>query len=62
MEMHENVEYVMLTAEQIEKRVKELAAQMDKLYEGRRPVVVCVLNGSVLFFGMLESQSKPFTS
>ena len=58
MEMHENVEYVMLTAEQIEKRVKELAAQMDKLYEGRRPVVVCVLKGSVLFFTDLIRNMK----
>ena len=41
MSMHDNVEYVMLTAEQIDTRVKELAAQLDKLYEGRRPVVVC---------------------
>lgn len=58
MDMHENVEYVMLTAEQIDKRVKELAAQMDKLYEGRRPVVVCVLKGSVLFFTDLIRNMK----
>ncbi len=58
MDIHENVEYVMLTAEQIETRVKELAAQMDKLYEGRRPVVVCVLKGSVLFFTDLIRNMK----
>ena len=33
--VHPNVEYVMITAEQIEKRVKELAKQMDTLYKGR---------------------------
>ena len=48
--VHPNVEYVMITAEQIEKRVKELAKQMDTLYKGRKPVIVCVLKGSVLFF------------
>lgn len=58
MNMHDNVEYVMLTAEQIDKRVKELAAQLDKLYEGRRPVVVCVLKGSVLFFTDLIRNMK----
>lgn len=58
MNMHENVEYVMLTAEQIDARVKELAAQMDKLYEGRRPIVVCVLKGSVLFFTDLIRNMK----
>ncbi len=56
--MHENVEYVMLSAAQIETRVKELAAQMDKLYEGRKPIVVCVLKGSVLFFTDLIRNMK----
>ena len=58
MSMHDNVEYVMLTAEQIDTRVKELSAQLDKLYEGRRPVVVCVLKGSVLFFTDLIRNMK----
>ncbi len=58
MEKHENVEYVMLTEEQIAKRVKELAAQLDKLYDGRTPVVVCILKGSVLFFSDLIRNMK----
>lgn len=59
MEMlHPDVDYVMLSAEEIEKRVKELAAQMDKLYEGRKPVVVCILKGSVLFFTDLIRNMK----
>ncbi len=58
MEKHENVEYIMLSEEQITARVKELAAQMDKLYEGRTPVVVCILKGSVLFFADLIRNMK----
>jgi hypoxanthine phosphoribosyltransferase len=58
MEKHENVEYVMLTEEQIAARTKELAAQLDKLYEGRTPVVICVLKGSVLFFSELIRNMK----
>ena len=57
-QLHPDVEYVMLSAEEIEKRVKELAAQMDKLYEGRKPVVVCILKGSVLFFTDLIRNMK----
>ena len=53
MKIHENVEKVMITAQQIETRVKELAAQLDKLYEGRRPLIVCILKGSVIFFSDL---------
>ena len=36
--LHPDVDYVMLSAEELDKRVKELATQMDKLYEGRKPV------------------------
>ncbi len=53
MEKHCNVEYVMLDEEQIATRVKELATQLDKLYQGRTPVVVCILKGSALFFADL---------
>ncbi len=58
MEMHENVEYIMLHEEQIVTRTKELAAQLDRLYEGRTPVVVCILKGSVLFFSELIRNMK----
>jgi hypoxanthine phosphoribosyltransferase len=58
LEKHENVEYVMLDEEQIAKRVKELAEQMDKLYEGRSPIVICILKGSVLFFSDLIKNMK----
>ncbi len=58
MEKHENVEYIMLSEEQIGERVKQLAAQMDKLYNGRTPVVVCILKGSVLFFADLIRNMK----
>ncbi len=56
--IHENVDYVMLDEEKIQARVKELAAQLDKLYEGRTPVVVCILKGSVLFFADLIRNMK----
>ena len=58
VEIHPNVEYVMLTEEQIVTRTKELAAQLDKLYEGRNPIVVCILKGSVLFFSELIRNMK----
>ena len=58
MDMNENVERVMLTSEQIAARVKALAAQLDKLYEGRQPVVICILKGSVMFFSDLIREMK----
>lgn len=62
MEKHPDVEYVMLSERKIMKRVKELAAQMDKLYGGRKPVVVCILKGSVLFFtDLIRHMKTPLT-
>jgi len=57
-EMHPNVEYVMITEEQIATRIKEVAAQLDKLYEGRTPVVICILKGSAIFFADLIRNMK----
>jgi hypoxanthine phosphoribosyltransferase len=51
--MNGDIERILLSEEQIETRVKEVAAQLDRLYEGRKPVVVCILKGSVLFFADL---------
>ena len=48
--MNQDLERIMITEEQIAGRVREVAVQLDKLYEGRRPVVVCILKGSVMFF------------
>lgn len=58
MELHQDLERVMLTREQIGERVKSLAAQLDKLYEGRTPVVVCILKGSIMFFADLIREMK----
>jgi hypoxanthine phosphoribosyltransferase len=56
--MHENVEKIMITEAQIAKRIEELAAQLDRLYEGRKPLVVCILKGSVMFFADLLRKMK----
>ena len=47
---------------QIAKRVKAVAKQLDKLYEGRTPVVVCILKGSVVFFSdLIRNMKTPLT-
>lgn len=58
MDKHPDVERIMLDEATIEKRVKELAVQLDKLYDGHTPVVVCILKGSVLFFADLVRNMK----
>jgi hypoxanthine phosphoribosyltransferase len=40
---------ISIDSEQIQKRVKELAAQISNDMKGKRPMFVCVLNGSFIF-------------
>lgn len=61
-EMHPDAEYIMLSERQIKAKVKQMAKQLDKLYQGRRPVVVCILKGSVVFFSdLIRNMKAPLT-
>ena len=40
---------VLISQEEIQKRLYELAAQLDKEYEGKEIVVLCVMRGGVFF-------------
>lgn len=42
-----------ITEEQIQRRVKELAAQINRDYQGKTPIFIGILNGSFIFFSDL---------
>ena len=48
--MKNNIERVLLTEEQIQAKVNELAATVSADYAGKNPVIVGVLKGVVMFF------------
>lgn len=49
--MYEDIlEKVLFSKEQLAKRIKELAKQLDKDYAGKTPLMVAILKGSVMFF------------
>ena len=48
--MKNNIERVLLTEEQIQAKVNELAATLSADYAGKNPVIVGVLKGVVMFF------------
>ena len=50
MNKHPDFERIMLTEEQLRQRVKEVALAVDKDYEGKRPLVVGILKGSIIFY------------
>lgn len=44
---------VLISAEEIERRVKELAEEISRDYQGKEPLLVCVLKGGVIFLADL---------
>ena len=49
--MHQDIKAILLTEEQIQSKVCQLAAQISADYAGKDPVFVGVLKGVVVFFG-----------
>jgi hypoxanthine phosphoribosyltransferase len=51
--MDADIEEVLLSGEEVQARVAELGAQLAADYEGREPVLVSVLKGSIIFLADL---------
>lgn len=49
VKVHDKLFETYLPEEQILKRVKEIAAEISRDYEGRRPLFIAILNGSFMF-------------
>ena len=56
--MNEVLERVLLTEVQIQTRVDEIAEELNRDYEGKFPMAVCILKGSVMFFADLVRRIK----
>ena len=48
--MNKDIESIVLTEEQIKQKVQAAAAWLDKRCEGKNPLFISVLKGSVMFF------------
>lgn len=53
MSMRDDLDRILISEEEINAKVKELAAVLDKDYEGKNPIVLCILKGSIPFFADL---------
>lgn len=47
--LEQDIQEILLTREQIAQKVQELGAQITKDYQGKAPLLVCVLRGSLIF-------------
>lgn len=48
--MHKDCERILYSEEQLRARVKEVAEQVDKLYQGKQPICVGILKGGIIFY------------
>lgn len=51
--LEKDIERVLFSEEAIKRRVMEIAAQIDKDYEGKEPMLISVLRGSFIFMADL---------
>jgi hypoxanthine phosphoribosyltransferase len=51
--MHEDVEDILFTAEQIQERVRDLGRQIARDFEGREPHLITIVKGSIPFLADL---------
>lgn len=49
----ENMEKVLISKEEIDRRTSELAEQITREYRGKRLIMICVLTGAMVFFADL---------
>lgn len=54
--LHRDLCQVLYTREEIARRVEQLGAEITRDYQGKRPIMVCILKGAVLFYSDLLRQ------
>ena len=60
--MQNDILKILITEEEIQRRVREIGEQLAQDYDGKFPVVICVLKGSVMFFAdLLKYMQVPLT-
>lgn len=52
--MHNDIQEVLYSQEVIQQKVQELGAAISREYEGRNPLVICVLKGAFIFMADLS--------
>lgn len=51
--MHNDLERILITESQLKERVNELGKTLSADYEGKTPLMLCILKGSTLFYADL---------
>ncbi len=57
-DISQDLTHVLYTADEVQRRVEELAAEIDRDYEGREVLLIGVLNGAVMVMSDLSRAMK----
>lgn len=60
MNMRDDIDHVLISEADLQKRVAELGAQISADYAGKAPLLVSVLRGSFIFMADLTRHIQPF--
>lgn len=50
MSLYNDIERILVTKEQIKKRVCEIANELTQEYKDKNPLMICILKGSIMFY------------
>ena len=60
--MNKDIAKVLLSEEQLKKRIAEMGEEISRDYAGKTPTIICILKGAVMFYtDLLRSITVPIT-
>ena len=61
--IYKEIEKILVTKEEIDRKVKELGKKISEDYAGKEPVMVCILKGAAIFFSdLIREIDLPLTT
>lgn len=54
--MHNDIQEILFTEEQIQEKIRELGQMISQQYENRNPLIICVLKGAYMFMADLTKR------
>ena len=61
--IYQDLEKILVTKEEIDRKVKELGKKISEDYAGKEPVMVCILKGAAMFFSdLIREIDLPLTT
>ncbi len=61
--IYQDLEKILVTKEEIDRKVKELGKKISEDYAGKEPVMVCILKGAAIFFSdLIREIDLPLTT